>query len=161
MNHEELALPKQYLEAIFCTISYGLHLVDSKKNNIESPSKKLHILLAEDNLIQQKVINILLTSLGHRVTIACNGKVIVEMFKPGKFDLILMDIRMPVMDGVAATQKLRAKYNDLPPIVGLSAIAFEGDREKYMELGMDDYLRKPVSKSDFKRCFESVCCVFF
>jgi CheY-like chemotaxis protein len=68
---------------------------------------------------------------------------------------------MPIIDGVAATQKLRAKYNDLPPIVGLSAIAFEGDREKYMELGMDDYLRKPVSKNDFKRCFESACCVFF
>jgi CheY-like chemotaxis protein len=63
-------------------------------------------------------------------------------------DLILMDIQMPVMDGITATRILKEKYIDLPPIVGLSANAFEGDREKYMNLGMDKYLTKPVSEGE-------------
>lgn len=61
-----------------------------------------------------------------------------------------MDIQMPVMDGVAATQYLKENYKNLPPVVGLSANAFEGDREKYMVLGMDEYLTKPVKKDDFE-----------
>ncbi len=93
----------------------------------------------------------MLTSLGHTVTIAGNGKLAVELFQPGKFDLILMDIQMPVMDGLTATQKLKEKYDVLPPIVGLSACAFEGDCEKYLAMGMDEYLPKPVKKDDLRR----------
>jgi len=111
--------------------------------------KKLRILLAEDKLVNQKVIKLILNSMGHEVNIACNGKKAVELFEPDKFDLILMDIQMPVMDGVTATQKLKDTHTDLPPIVGLSANAFEGDRQKYIALGMDEYLTKPVKKEDF------------
>jgi signal transduction histidine kinase/ligand-binding sensor domain-containing protein/CheY-like chemotaxis protein len=109
--------------------------------------QELRILLAEDKIVNQKVIKLMLSS--HELQIVCNGQEALDLFEPGKFDLILMDIQMPVMDGVTATQKLKEKYTDLPPIVGLSANAFEGDREKYMALGMDEYLTKPVNKGDF------------
>ncbi|TVQ18162.1 MAG: PAS domain S-box protein [Bacteroidetes bacterium] len=114
-----------------------------------SPPKTFRILLAEDKTINQKVITILLKHMGHQVTIACDGQQVVQIYKSGAFDLILMDIQMPVMDGVAATHALRSMYDDLPPVVGLSANAFEGDREKYMALGMDDYLTKPLRKDAF------------
>ncbi|MFW5892621.1 MAG: response regulator, partial [Bacteroidota bacterium] len=72
-----------------------------------------------------------------------------KVFPTRKFDLILMDIQMPVMDGIEATRKLKEKFTDIPPLVGLSANAFEGDREKYMYLGMDEYITKPVKRDDF------------
>ncbi|TVQ11895.1 MAG: PAS domain-containing sensor histidine kinase [Bacteroidetes bacterium] len=109
----------------------------------------LNILYAEDKLINQKVVNLILTSLGHKVTIVKNGQEALDKYEPGSFDLILMDIQMPVMDGITATRKLKAKHPDLPPVVGLSANAFEGDKEKYMSQGLDDYLTKPVKKEDF------------
>jgi PAS domain S-box-containing protein len=105
---------------------------------------KLRILLAEDKVINQKVLKLILTSMGHTITIAQNGKEAVENFNPDDFDLVLMDIQMPVMDGIQATQKLRELNKVLPPIVGLSANAFEGDREKYMAQGLDEYLIKPL-----------------
>ncbi len=125
---------------------------DAKKSINYSALKEtgpLNILYAEDKLINQKVVNIMLTSLGHRVTLVKNGQEALEKYEPGSFDLILMDIQMPVMDGVTATRKLKASYDDLPPVVGLSANAFEGDKEKYMSQGLDEYLTKPVKKEDF------------
>jgi CheY-like chemotaxis protein len=98
----------------------------------------------------------MLQSLGHSVSIANNGLQALDLYEPGTFDLILMDIQMPVMDGVTATQKLKEKYHDLPPIVGLSANAFEGDREKYMAMGMDEYLTKPVKREDIVRLINSL-----
>jgi PAS domain S-box-containing protein len=128
---------------------------ETAKGNIfthpsDLPQKELRILFAEDKIVNQKVVNIMLQSLGHRVSIVNNGQEALNIFQPGTFDLILMDIQMPMMDGVTATQKLKEKYHDLPPIVGLSANAFEGDREKYMAMGMDEYLTKPVKKEDFE-----------
>ncbi len=110
----------------------------------------LRVLLVEDKVVNQKVIGLMLTSQGHIVTMAANGKQALEIFQPGQFDLILMDIQMPEMDGITATELLRKTHQDLPVIVGLSANAFEGDREKYMAKGMDDYLTKPVKGDDFK-----------
>ncbi len=118
--------------------------------------KKHRILLAEDKVVNQKVIKLMLSSMGHSLTIANNGQEAIELFQPGHFDLILMDIQMPVMDGVTATQKLKETYDNLPPIIGLSANAFEGDREKYMALGMDEYLTKPVKKGDFEGLIEKL-----
>jgi PAS domain S-box-containing protein len=111
--------------------------------------ENLRVLLAEDKPINQKVIQLLISSLGHKVTIAQNGEEAVSMFSPDKFDLILMDIQMPVMDGITAIEILRKKYAELPPIIGLSANAFEGDREKYMARGMDEYLTKPLNINEF------------
>lgn len=112
-------------------------------------NKELQILLVEDRVVNQKVIKLMLSSMGHKVTIAENGRQAIEKYKPHKFDLIFMDIQMPVMDGISATKELREKHEYLPPIVGLSANAFEGDREKYMAQGLDEYVTKPVRKDDF------------
>ncbi len=119
------------------------------KHNKKIDVKNLQILLVEDNAINQKVFSISLKYLGHSVTLADNGLQALEKVKTGNFDLILMDVQMPVMDGITATKQLKQMYTDLPPIVGLSANAFEGDREKYIELGMDEYLTKPLEEEDF------------
>jgi two-component system, sensor histidine kinase and response regulator len=124
---------------------------------ISLPAKKLRILLAEDKAVNQKVIKLMLSSMSHTVTIAKNGAEALEIFKPGEFDLILMDIQMPVLDGIKATQQIRKKYQHLPPIIGLSANAFEGDREKYMAQGLDEYLIKPLKTDEF----ESIMNKFF
>ncbi len=116
--------------------------------------KEMKILLAEDNVVNQKVIRLLLTSFGHQVEIAENGQKALDIYEPGKFDLILMDIQMPVMDGITSTKQLRLTHTNLPPIVGLSANAFEGDREKYISLGLDEYLTKPFKKDDFVEVME-------
>ncbi len=114
-------------------------------------TKPLQILMVEDKPIIQKVIKLTLTSMGHSVVVAPNGQEALKIYTPDNFDLILMDIQMPVMDGITATQKLREKHSSLPPIVGLSANAFEGDRQKYMSQGLDEYITKPFKESDFKR----------
>ena len=119
-------------------------------------SKTLKILLVEDKKVNQKVMKLLLTSFGHNVELAENGAVAFEVYQPGKYDVILMDIQMPVMDGITATKKLRETHENLPPIIGLSANAFEGDREKYLKMGLDEYLTKPLKKEDFLQALESV-----
>jgi PAS domain S-box-containing protein len=118
--------------------------------------KSLNILLVEDKVINQKVISLLLKANGHKFVIAENGKVALEKFVPGQFDLILMDIQMPVMDGISATQLLRQMHSQLPPIVGLSANAFEGDREKYMNQGLDEYLTKPVNVKELNSVIDKL-----
>ncbi len=125
-------------------------ITETKEYKKESSRRgNLNILFAEDKLTNQKVVQLMLNSMGHQVTIAKNGQQAIDLYKPGVFDIILMDIQMPLMDGITATGKLKKKYKDLPPIVGLSANAFEGDREKYMAKGLDEYLTKPVKEEDF------------
>lgn len=126
------------------------------KPDKKSDIKNLQILLVEDNIINQKVFSISLKYLGHSVTLADNGLQALEKVKACNFDLILMDVQMPVMDGITATNQLKQLYEDLPPIVGLSANALEGDREKYIELGMDDYLTKPLVEEDFLELLEKL-----
>ena len=133
---------------------YGLE-INPEQSQQEHESKEttvnLDILFVEDKAVNQKVAKLMLESLGHKVTLASNGQEALDLFKPGLFDLILMDIQMPVMDGITAVKNLRGSYQKLPPIVGLSANAFEGDRERYMEQGMDEYLTKPFSSDDLNR----------
>jgi len=124
---------------------------EPENNVILSPPENLNILLAEDKATNQKVFSLLLGSMGFDVIIASNGEEVVELYHPGRFDIILMDIQMPVLNGIEATRVLREKFKKLPPIIGLSANAFEGDREKYMNLGMDEYLTKPLKKQDLIR----------
>jgi PAS domain S-box-containing protein len=120
----------------------------SRENPKHENGNSLRILVVEDKIVNQKVIGLILTSMGHTVETANNGSIALQIFQPGKYDLILMDIQMPVMDGITATRLLKEKYKDLPPIAGLSANAFEGDRANYMALGMDEYITKPVKKDD-------------
>jgi two-component system, sensor histidine kinase ChiS len=126
------------------------------KTNLTETVKSLNILLVEDKQIIQKVVSLMLNSMGHSVIIASNGEDALKKFIPGFFDLVLMDIQMPVMDGISATQKLRENHNQLPPIVGLSANAFEGDRKKYMDQGLDEYLTKPIAENDFREMLQKI-----
>lgn len=127
----------------------------NKKSSATIESRqKLNILLAEDTILNQKVISLLLNSMGHKADVVSNGKKVIEAYQPGKYDLILMDIQMPIMDGITATRILKEKFQDLPPIVGLSANAFEGDREKYMNQGLDEYVTKPIEKDQFISALE-------
>jgi PAS domain S-box-containing protein len=117
------------------------------RHTLEEARRELNILLAEDNLINQKLAMALLTKQGHRVTVAVNGAEAVKMSAATDFDLILMDLQMPVMDGLAATEAIRQREDDTGrhlPIVAMTANALAGDRERCLVAGMDGYVSKPI-----------------
>ncbi|MCK9203397.1 MAG: response regulator [Bacteroidales bacterium] len=132
----------------------------SQRVEEKAPHRKLNILLVEDQLINQKIVVQLLTRKGWDVTTAYNGLQAVEKSKEILFDLILMDVMMPEMDGFEATRAIRkAKTgkNAKTPIVALTANAMKGDREKCMAAGMDDYISKPIHPDDVFRTIEKFC----
>jgi len=105
----------------------------------------LRILLAEDNHINQKVGLALLARLGYRADVAGNGLEALESVVRQPYDLVLLDIQMPEMDGLEAAQAMRKKLSDrCPLLVALTANAFHGAREEYLAQGFDDYLSKPI-----------------
>ncbi|KAF9165926.1 hypothetical protein DFQ26_009060 [Actinomortierella ambigua] len=113
----------------------------------------LHILLAEDNVVNQKLAVRILEKFGHKVTIVANGKLAVEYFSNKHFDLILMDVQMPIMGGFEATQEIRkiemmSGRNEHLPIIALTAHAMIGDREKCLSAGMDEYITKPLRPNE-------------
>ncbi|MGE5342251.1 MAG: response regulator [Candidatus Omnitrophota bacterium] len=116
----------------------------------EEPKKFIHILLAEDNAINQKLILYMLAKAGYQTTMVNNGQEVVDAFlaDPDKYDLILMDIQMPGMDGREATRRIRSEGFDDIPIVALTAESMKGDREKCIDAGMNDYISKPVRRED-------------
>ncbi|MFO7931700.1 MAG: response regulator [Desulfosalsimonas sp.] len=122
----------------------------------------LRILMAEDDISNQYPLQRLLTKMGHEVTIAENGQQVIDLLDKKDFDCVLMDIQMPVMDGVEAAKEIRRleaegsvlkekNNHSRIPIIALTAYAMDGDREKFLEAGMDDYLAKPVQISDLER----------
>lgn len=102
------------------------------------------VLYAEDKFVNQKLLSLILENAGCKIDIAENGQKAIEMYSEKKYDLIFMDIQMPIMDGVTATQQLRNKFKKLPPIIGLSANVLGNDAERYIKLGLDDYIAKPI-----------------
>jgi CheY-like chemotaxis protein len=161
------------------------------QKQIKTPSSTLiekknsfHILLAEDNPINQKLAKMMLTKAGYQVETADTGKMAVDKFiaSSGKFDLIFMDMQMPEMDGIEATHHIReweekniaqssklkgkekvdlsaSNLEPLPhmkrvPIVALTANAIKGDKEKCLESGMDDYITKPIDRKLFFEVIE-------
>ncbi|SBV91107.1 putative Histidine kinase [uncultured delta proteobacterium] len=105
-----------------------------------------HILLVEDNEINQMIAEELLKTVGYSVDIANNGQEAVQMVGQGRYDLVPMDIQMPVMDGLTATRAIRTdSCHDCLPIVAMSAHAMAGDKEKSLESGMNDHITKPIS----------------
>ncbi|MDD8025929.1 MAG: two-component regulator propeller domain-containing protein [Acidobacteriota bacterium] len=117
------------------------------------------ILLAEDNIINQKLAVRILENRGHKVTVAGNGREALEVLEKGSFDVVLMDVQMPEMDGFQATAAIRAKEKDGKghlPIVAMTAHAMAGDREKCLMAGMDDYVAKPLKPVDLFQTLERV-----
>lgn len=127
-----------------CSVPINVRDSKAPKRSIEG---SLCVLLVEDNEVNQKLATMLLKKRGHKVSVANNGVEAVELFQREKFDIILMDVQMPEMDGFTATRTIR----DLPgggsvPIVALTAHALEGDEEKCLAAGMDGYVSKPINK---------------
>lgn len=115
---------------------------------LEEKKHSLHILLVEDNPINVKLAVRLLEMAGYQVTVANNGKQAVERYSknPSRFHLIFMDIQMPQMNGLQATEAIRKKGYTEIPIVAMTAQAMQGDREKCLESGMNDYISKPIKR---------------
>lgn len=119
------------------------------RHSIREGARRLNILLAEDNPINQKMARALLQKMGHRVTLAQNGVEAVDISGREQFDLILMDVQMPEMDGLEATISIRAREaccgSPRVPIVALTAAAMAGDSDRCVEAGMDGYIPKPIN----------------
>lgn len=124
----------------------------------EGMSENSHtVLLAEDNFANQKLAMLLLTKLGYQVRLAINGQEAVEITGRGEIDLILMDCQMPKMDGFEATAAIRQEEQIARrhiPIIAMTANAMQGDREKCLSSGMDDYISKPINSKQLKKLLE-------
>ena len=116
----------------------------------------INILLAEDNPINQQVVKLMLSRLGYKIEVVSNGLQALEAVKQSSFDLVLMDVQMPEMDGEEATRRIRSEVpqKHQPYIIALTADALEGRREFYLEIGMDDYLSKPMSIDSLVKAVE-------
>jgi CheY-like chemotaxis protein len=129
---------------------------------IESASvdrpQSLRILVAEDNVVNQRVISRMLEKMGHRVLVAENGQLALNALQADPFDLVFMDMQMPVLDGVEATRAIRAFESGTTrhvPIIALTANAFDEDRQLCLASGMDGFLPKPVSAATLREHINS------
>ena len=123
----------------------------SAYGRIEPSLEPLVVLLAEDNRVNQKLVVGLLEKQGHRITVAHNGRQAVELYPQNAFDLVLMDVQMPEMDGYQATHEIRQLQTRLGvrvPIIALTAHASPDDRKRCLAAGMDEYLSKPIRAQD-------------
>jgi CheY-like chemotaxis protein len=112
----------------------------------------LRILLAEDNVVNQKVALRILERMGYRADLAANGLEVLQALERQTYDVVLMDVQMPEMDGIEATARIRTRWVkcDEPWIIALTANALTGDRERYLAVGMNDYVSKPIRIEDLK-----------
>jgi len=129
-----------------------------RNNGLKEKRKKFKILLAEDNLVNQKVTTKILSSYGYNVDAVKNGKEAVDAVAKQKYDLVVMDIQMPEVDGFEATKKIRSGDNPKKniPIIALTAHALIGDKEKCLNAGMNDYISKPIIGQDLVRKIDSL-----
>lgn len=119
---------------------------------MEKLEHPVSVLLVEDNVLNQKLIFLSLSKYGFKIDIANHGREALEKLESGKYDLILMDLMMPVMDGLEATVAIRDKEKvtkEHIPIVGLTANTYDADREKCLSYGMDEYMAKPFDLQEF------------
>ncbi len=121
--------------------------------------RPLKILLAEDNLVNQRLAVRLLQKKGHRVTVAGNGQEALDAVAREPFDVVLMDVQMPVLGGLEATQRLREQERDTGkhlPVVAMTAHAMKGDRERCLAVGMDEYVTKPIQATELFDAIQKV-----
>jgi two-component system sensor histidine kinase/response regulator len=155
------------LDAILVAVGGGDG--EKKSNNLEAdpvgphpPGSHLRILVAEDNVINRAVATGILEKAGHVLVHASNGREAVEALKDGSFDLVLMDVQMPEMDGFEATRQIRELEETIgghTRIVAMTAHAMAGDRERCLAAGMDDYVSKPLRKEDLFRALAGAAVV--
>ncbi|MFC1749015.1 response regulator [Pseudomonadota bacterium] len=129
-----------------------------KKFIFDKNIPQLEILVAEDNEVNQQVAQLALTRLGHKMKLANNGREALKLWRKRKFDMILMDIQMPEMDGFAATRSIRRDEAEGVhiPIIAATAHAMASDKERCINSGMDDYLTKPINLEELQQTIERV-----
>ena len=149
-------------EKIFQTL-INLTITEQEKpkdnNTFESTSFEhitAHILVVDDNKMNLMLVKKVLFKMGHTVQLANNGNEAVELAKAQHFDLILMDMQMPELDGPCATKVIR-KFNKTTPVIAFTANAFESDRKICLEAGMNDYLTKPIDRDKLKMVIKNYC----
>jgi len=135
----------------------ALHCLHSIQDPTDQPvafdnNKTVNVLIVEDNEVNQLVLKSFVVKMGYQSQSAMNGLEALKLIKENQFDIILMDCQMPVMDGFDATKQIRRqeKSGSHTPIIAVTANAMEGDRERCLKAGMDDYLKKPVSLDKLK-----------
>ena len=139
--------------------SHSVASTASEPSSQAAEARSLRILIAEDNDVNQKVIAAMLGKSNHRVDIVSNGIEAVSAVIRGSYDLVLMDVQMPEMDGVTATKRIRELDGELSkiPIIALTANAMKGDEQKYREAGMDDYVSKPIESDKLDAAMQRQC----
>ncbi len=159
-----LTTPTRRLDLFRCMVrllegregSTGIR-VEARKPPLKA-SRRLRVLLVEDNPISVKMAGRMLQKMGHEVFLASNGHEAVQEFRKRPFDIVLMDVEMPGMDGITATRMLREREQTVGmhvPIIAMTAHALEGDRERCIEAGMDAYIAKPIDYEGLFRTIES------
>jgi CheY-like chemotaxis protein len=129
------------------------------RHTLQEKQQRLRILLAEDNAVNRELTTRLLSKRGHSVAVAVNGRLALEALETQAFDLILMDVQMPEMDGFEATAAIRrqeASTGTHMPIIAMTAHAMKGDRERCLQAGMDAYISKPVQADELVKLIESL-----
>jgi CheY-like chemotaxis protein len=122
-------------------------------------TRRLRVLLAEDNEVNQRVAIRMLNKLGHEVVVVGNGQLAIDALQTGEFDVVLMDVQMPVLDGfqtVAAIRKQEKLTGKHQPVFAMTAHAMSGDRQRCLDAGMDDYLSKPISETSLSATLSGV-----
>jgi CheY-like chemotaxis protein len=133
--------------AIATALTGYSRVVRAETSESPRPSTRANILLAEDNVVNQRVATRMLEKDGHRVTVVNNGREALAVLEQGEFDMVFMDVQMPEMDGLEATAEIRRKEKRSGariPIIAMTAHAMTGDRERCLAAGMDDYISKPI-----------------
>lgn len=158
---ELLSLIRSVMADLANSSSTTLNASLKTKPLIREKGAPVKILLAEDNEVNQMVARHILEEAGHLVSIANNGLEAVREWHTNEYDLILMDVMMPEMDGLEATKMIRREELSMNgshiPIVALTANAIKGDREKCLDSGMDDYVSKPFSRSELLSAVDALC----
>jgi signal transduction histidine kinase/CheY-like chemotaxis protein len=154
---------RELLGAILRALGHSQAAAPAAAAQLAAPSRQrkgLHILLAEDNRTNQTVATRVLQKMGHSLQIAANGKEALALLASERFDLVLMDIQMPEMDGLTATGRIRESERGTRmhlPIIAMTAHAMKGDRERCIEAGMDGYVSKPISSEDLEMAIADNC----
>ncbi len=143
--------PSELLRMIRRTLGKQTEAVKPPVIETQPIQQSLRILVAEDNMVNQKLAVASLEKMGHQVELAATGAEALAKWRQGKFDLVLMDVQMPGMDGLEVARRIRQEERTLGthiPVIAMTARSMGGDRERCIEVGMDDYVSKPVSSED-------------
>jgi len=132
---------------------------EARRSEVRDARPSLHILLAEDNLVNQMLASRLLEKQGHTVVVAGNGRKVLEALEKQRFDLVFMDVSMPEMDGFEAVAAIRAEEATTGshiPVIAMTAHAMKGDRERCLAAGMDAYISKPIQPNELSHIIKTL-----